>query len=182
MKTFLTIARVLYDKGYNELIEASRILKREGAACKFQWLGQIDTQYPQPVTEERIMEDQRNGLIEYLGEVEDVRDTIRASDCVILPSYHEGMSRVLMEATAMSKPIITSDIAGCREVVEDGGNGFLCKPRDVESLVAAIKKFMTLDESQVDAMGAKSREIAEAKFDVRDVIKAYETVIDELLQ
>lgn len=179
MVAFLTIARVLFDKGYNELVEASRILRRERAHCVFRWLGDIDEQYPQPVMKQRIIEDQKKGLIDYLGVVNDVRKYIRRADCIILPSYHEGMSRVLMEAVAMSKPIITTDIAGCKDMVEEGVNGFLCKPRDVESLVEAIKKFMRLDPAQRKEMGARSRAIAESKFDVMDVIRVYESIINE---
>lgn len=179
MKVFLTIARTLYDKGYSELIEASRILRRERQNCRFKWLGPIDEQYPQHVTKATILQDQKSGLIEYLGVTADVRKSIRRSDCIVLPSYHEGMSRVLMESLAMGKPIITTDIAGCREMVIEGENGFLCKPGDAKSLVEAIKKFIRLDLQEVKEMGKKSRELAESRFNVMNVIKVYEDIIKE---
>ena len=179
MTTFLTVARLLYDKGYSEVIEASRQLRREHIHCRFKWLGPIDEQYPQHVAKSTVIGHQKSGLIEYLGATSDVRKIVRKATCIVLPSYHEGMSRVLMEALAMSKPIITTDVAGCREMVKDGENGFLCKAGDAGSLVEALKKFMALDERQVREMGAKSRMIAEERYDVMEVVKVYERIIAE---
>lgn len=165
------IARVLYDKGYAEYVEASCAVHKEYSDVEFQLLGRIDEEYPKHVPEEVVMKDHKNGNICYLGFVSDVRAVMRAADCIVLPSYHEGMSRVLMEALAMGKPIITSDIPGCRETVDEGENGFLVPARNSEQLVVAFKQFLQLSQEQRCEMGKKSREKAERQFDVRKVIE-----------
>ena len=117
-----------------------------------------------------------SGAIRYLGYAGDVGSVMRKSDCIVLPSYHEGMSRVLMEACAMGKPIITSDISGCRETVEDGRNGYLVPPMDKVALTDAIRRFLYLSDDARSRMGLYSRQLAESRFDVRDVIKVYRRI------
>ena len=175
--TFLSIGRVLYDKGYKELIEASKTIQQSHKDVEFQWLGPIDESYPEFVPENQIMTDQSNGWIHYLGFSSDVRTYIKQADCIILPSYHEGMSRTLMEALALGKPIITTDIPGCRETVDEGKNGFLCKPRDSYSLQQAILKFLKLPSESINEMSQYSRRKAESQFDVKKVIRIYEEIL-----
>lgn len=178
---FLTVARLLYDKGYAELIESSKQIKTLYPDIEFMWAGNLDYANPAFVPEETLMEDVNHNIINFLGYHKDIIKIIKNSDCIILPSYHEGLSRVLMEALAMSKPIITTDIPGCRETVIDGENGFLCKPKDVDSLVDAIKKFISLSDEQRIQMGTLGRKLAEERFDVKNVIKVYDQIIDEAL-
>ncbi len=178
---FLTVSRVLYDKGFGELAEASGIIKKRYSGVEFQWLGNIDKDYVHSVSESEVQRLHDAGLINFLGYKNDVRDVMRRADCIVLPSYHEGMSRVLMEALAMGKPVIVSDVAGCRETVDDGVNGFLCEARDAVSLVMAIEKFMALSEDERVEMGRHSRTKAEMRFDIREVIEIYESLIDTLL-
>lgn len=174
---FLVIARVLYDKGYTEFIEAAKIIKSNHPEINFCWLGPLDSHNPDNVSIETIKNDEKNGFIKYLGETTNVKDYIKKSDCIVLPSYHEGLSRVLMEALAMGKPIITSDIPGCRETVKNGINGFLIKPKDSSSLVEAINKFISLSQAEKIRMGEEARKYAEERFDIKDVIKIYEKII-----
>lgn len=178
MKTvFLTIARVLFDKGYRELVEASKIIRSRHHGVEFQWLGGMDEGYPEYVSAKQIISDQDSGYIKYFGYKPHVQKYINKATCIILPSYHEGMSRTLMEALAMGKPIITTDIAGCRETVDEGKNGFLCKPKDTLSLVEAIEKFLTLTLEEKKNMGLYSRQKAEAQFNMEDVKQVYEDIL-----
>lgn len=177
MITFLTIARVLYDKGFKELTECARYLKNSHKDVEFQWLGGIDYGYSQHVKEEDINLLQEQGIIRYFGFHSDVKSYIQNADCIVLPSYHEGMSRVLMEALAMRKPIITTNISGCKEMVINGENGFLCEPRDSTSLINAVNKFLNLDQDQRLYMGNISRKYAEKRFNIKNVIEVYDNII-----
>lgn len=181
MIKFLTIARVLYDKGFKELTDCAAYFKEKGADVEFQWLGGIDTDYSQFVSEEEVRDFHNKGTINYLGFKSDVRSYIENADCIILPSYHEGMSRVLMESLAMHKPIITTNIPGCKEMVKDRGNGFLCIPKDSQSLIEAVEEFLLLSPDQRKLMGIKSREYAETRFDVKKVIEIYDEVVKSII-
>jgi len=105
------------------------------------------------------------------------------ADCVVLPSYYrEGVPRVLLEAMAMGKPIITTDAPGCRNVCVDGVNGFLVKPRDVESLYLAMKKAVEMGEAELRKMGKKGREIVEQKYEISKIVSEYVKIIEEVLK
>ena len=179
MIKFLTIARVLYDKGFNELIECAKFYSSPRYNAEFSWLGAVDTEYSQAVPEKEIMKWHNSGIIKYLGFHHDVRNYIKESDCIILPSYHEGMSRVLMESLAMHKPIITSNIPGCRETVIEGINGFLCQPHDAKSLIECVDKFFKLTTEEKRNMSIESRKLAETRFDINNVITVYNNILRE---
>ena len=174
--TFLMIARILYDKGYQEYVNAATIVQKEYPNTEFQLLGNIDKDYPNYVPEEIVRKDNSEGKINYVGFKADVKPFIRKADCIVHPTYHEGMSRVLMEALAMSKPIITTDIPGCREMIENEKNGYLVSPHSTESLVIAIRKFLNLTNDERIAMGEYARKKAEQEFDVKDVIAVYKSI------
>lgn len=180
MCKFLMISRVLYDKGYQQFVDSAKIVKQQHPVAKFILLGDIDESYPNHVPRSVVEKDYSSGIIEYLGYRKDVKDIIRECDCIVHPTYYnEGLSRVLMEALAMSKPIITTNIPGCRETVDDGITGFLCRPKDVDSLVSAIEKFLSLSIEERHNMGLKGREKAEAIFDVNKVIDVYRTITNK---
>lgn len=175
--TFLMIARLLYDKGYQEYVDAARVIGHDRSDVEFLLLGRIDEAYPKHVPESIVRQDDASGVIRYLGYIDDVQSIIRQSDCIVLPSfYNEGLSRVLMEACAMRKPIITTNIPGCREAVEDGCNGYLVPPMDVEALVNAIRRFLLLSSEERTQMGDYGRQKAEKQFDVRHVIETYRRI------
>lgn len=178
MKTvFLMIARILYDKGYAEYVEAARIIRKEYPDVEFQLLGRIDEEYPNHVPGSVVKADNADELIHYLGYLANVKPIIQAADCIVHPTfYNEGLSRVLMEAMAMRKPIITTDIPGCRETVEDGVNGFLVPPRNVEKLIEAIRDFLSLSKEERRRMGEQGRLKAEREFDVKKVIEVYRRI------
>lgn len=177
MCKFLMISRVLYDKGYQQFVDAAKVITSKYPMAKFILLGDIDESYPNHVPRSVVEKDTADGTIEYLGYRKDVKDIIQECDCIVHPTYYnEGLSRVLMEALAMSKPIITTDIPGCRETVEDGMNGFLCTPQNTQSLIDAIVKFLDLSDDSKIKMGIEGRKKAEKEFDVKDVIKIYRSI------
>lgn len=173
---FLMIARVLYDKGYQEYVDAAKIIKQKYAGIEFQLLGSIDPVYPNCVPKTIVEKDSHEGYIKYLGETKNVQPFIQTADCIVLPSYHEGLSRVLIESLAMGKPIITTDIPGCRETVECGKNGYLVPPRNSHALADAILKFVNLSSEERKQMGLYGRMKAEKEFDVKNVIAVYKQI------
>lgn len=174
---FLMIARLLYDKGYAEYVEAAQEVKKHFPDAEFQLLGGLDVSYPNHVPEECLKQDIDAGFIHYWGYCPDVVGKIRDSDCVVLPSYNEGLSRVLMEAVAMGKVVITTDIPGCRETVDEGKNGFLIPIKDVQSLADACLKVIELGDEERRKMGLHSRRKAERVFDIRKVIQVYDDIL-----
>lgn len=172
------IGRLLFDKGYKEYVEAAKIVKQKYPDTVFNLLGGIDNEHPNAVPESDVLRDNESGIINYLGFRKDVRNIIRKADCIVLPSfYNEGLSRVLMEGLAMSKPIITTDMPGCRETVDDGINGFLCKPRDFWSLATCCMDFINLNVDERKLMGQQSRIKAIREFGINDVIAVYDAII-----
>jgi len=178
---FILVARMLKDKGVFEFIEASRRLKECYPRIKFFLLGPLGIDNRTAITDTEMMHFVKEGYIEYLGNSDDVSSILREMDCVVLPSYREGIPRSLLEAAAMSKPIITTNVVGCKEVVDHGINGFLCEPKNVDSLYNAIEKMLLLSPEERFQMGKKGREKMEIFFDESIVIKVYLDAIQEAL-
>lgn len=174
---FLFIGRLLWDKGILEFVESARVIKQRYPDVKFLLLGPIDKGNPAVVPEEKINSWQSQGIIEYLGEVCDVRPVVSQSDCVVLPSYREGAPRALLEAASMEKPVIATDTPGCREVVDHGINGFLVKVKDAQGLAEAMLKIIELPEDKRAIMGRKGREKVLREFDEKRVIEEYSNVL-----
>ncbi|WP_353684456.1 glycosyltransferase family 4 protein [Thermodesulfovibrio sp. 3907-1M] len=179
---FLLIARLLWEKGIKEYVQAAKIIKSKYSNVEFRILGNFDKDNPSCVPREYIENLHKEGIINYLGFSEDVRPFISKSDVVVLPSYREGLPRVLLEAMAMGKPIITTDAPGCREVVLDGYNGFMVKVRDVESLVEAFEKVLNSDKKTLKQMGYNGRKLVEDKFSDEVVVKQMLELIEEILR
>src|SRR5699024_11014592 len=135
---FLMIARLLRDKGLFEYIEAARQIKAGHPAVRFQLLGALGAANRSAVDADSLAQWQAEGIIEYLGTCEDVRPCIAAADCVVLPSYREGAPRTLIEAAAMARPVIATDVPGCRAVVEDQVTGLFCEAQSADSLARAL--------------------------------------------
>jgi glycosyltransferase involved in cell wall biosynthesis len=176
--TFLFIGRLLRDKGVEEFAAAAEIVQAHHSA-RFQILGSIED-HPKAVARRRIDEWVHRGVIELLGTAPDVRPFISDADCVVLPSYREGLPRVLLEASAMARPVIASDVPGCREAVDAGVTGLLCEARSVDSLVNAMMRFVHLPASDRAAMGRAGRAKAEREFSHELVAKAYVDELDAL--
>lgn len=172
---FLMVGRVLYDKGYREYVQAAKIVKQQYPDVRCQLLGMLDETYPAHVDEEELKRDVEEGTIEYLASTNDVMQYLGHSGVVVvLPSYFEGLSRSLMEACAVGRPIIATDIPGCRETVDEGKNGFLVKVKDSSSLAEGMLRYLSLSDAEKQAFSRHSRKKAEETFDVRQVIKEYE--------
>ena len=163
---FLFMGRVMREKGVDELFAAMERLHSEGFSCTLDVLGNYEEDYADAMARWETA-----GWLRYHGYQADVRPYIANCHCFVLPSWHEGMANTNLEAAACGRPVITSDIPGCREAVEDGVSGFLCKPQNAESLYQAMKRFLTLSQPQRQAMGQAGRKRMEAIFDKRIVIQ-----------
>jgi len=168
--TFLLIARLIWDKGIKEYVNAAQVIKENYPQARFLLAGPYD-ENPASVSEKYIEEKVNEKIIKYLGHLDDVRPVIEESSVYVLPSfYREGTPRTVLESMAMGRPIITTDAPGCRETVKNGVNGFLVPVKDSMALKEVMEKFINEPEL-IQEMGAKSREIAENKYDVRKVNK-----------
>ncbi|GHN00790.1 glycosyl transferase [Cytophagales bacterium WSM2-2] len=171
--TFLMISRLIIDKGVLEFVEAIKKLKMKGINAKFQILGNKDPLHKRGIKLETIDEWIKDGLVEYLGTSDDVRTHIGNADCIVLPSYREGTPRALLEAASCSKPIITTDAPGCRQVVMDWFNGFLCKIKDANDLALKMADILSLDDKSLKLLGENGRKLVESEFDESIVIGKY---------
>lgn len=178
---FLLIARMLWDKGIKEYVEAARLVKERHPNVVFQLLGAAGTQNPTAISQEVVSGWHQSGVVEYLGTTGDVRPFIADSDCVVLPSYREGVPRTLMEAAAMAKPIIATDVPGCRSVVDDGINGYLCKPYDAHDLALKMERIVLATSDARARMGSCGRIKAMREFDEKIVIDKYVEKIGNIL-
>lgn len=170
---FLMIGRLLLDKGVAEFVEAARSVKISHPRARFQLLGEAMTDNPSAVPQVDLARWKAERIVELLGVQDDVRPYIAAADCVVLPSYREGLPRSLLEGAAMARPLIASDVPGCRDVVVDGVNGLLCDVRSPASLAAAMRSMMAMTPARRSAMGAAGRSKVEAEFDQRMVAEFY---------
>lgn len=176
---FLLIARMLYDKGILQYVEAARALKfKYGDKVEFQLLGFLDVNNPSAVSSSEMNEWVNEGIITYLGTSDEVEKAIGKIDCMVLPSYYrEGVPKSLLESGAMGKPIITTDNVGCRETVDDGVNGYLCVPRSSISLISKLELIINMSYQQRLDMGANSRDKMEREFDEKIIIDKYLTAV-----
>ena len=165
--TFLLIARLYREKGVLEFVEAARKLKSKHPQARFLVAGAPDSN-PSSFTLADIEGWVATGAIEYVGWLEDVRPWLRMTSVYVLPSYREGTPRTVLEAMAMGRPIVTTDVPGCRETVVHGQNGFLVPSKDVDSLADAMERFV-VEPDLIRTMGLRSRRIAEEKYNVHDV-------------
>ena len=169
----LFIGRIIADKGIYELIDAAKIIKKEYSNVTFILMGMLGVKNRTSISKSEVYNWVNEGLIEFVPFKDDIRMVLGDSDLVVLPSYREGTPKTLIEAASMAKPLIATDVPGCREVVIHEVNGFLCQVKNPVSLAAAIKKFIELDYSCKIEMGLKSRELAEQKFDINKVNNSY---------
>jgi glycosyltransferase involved in cell wall biosynthesis len=170
---FLLIARLLRDKGVIEYVEAARILRVEQPGAKFRLLGPIDPGNRTGIKQAELGSWIAEGVIDYLGSADDVRPHIAEASVIVLPSYREGLPRTLLEGAAMARPLITADVPGCREVVENGVNGLLCEVRDARSLADAMRTMVRMTVEERSNMGLASRRLVEERFGEERVVQAY---------
>jgi glycosyltransferase involved in cell wall biosynthesis len=179
---FLLISRMLWDKGVGEYVEVARKIKMDYGCVEFCLLGFLDVDNPTAISHAQMDAWVAEEVVNYLGETDDIRPFIANADCIVLPSYYrEGVPRSLLEAAAMSRPIITTDTVGCREVVDDGCNGFLCRPRDVVDLERKVRRMILMTPEERKVMGNNGRKKVEREFDEEIVINMYLDAIRKLV-
>ena len=170
---FLMISRLLWDKGVREYVDAARSLRTQWPRARFQLLGPLDASprsgVPRAVLDGWVAE----GVVEYLGETDDTRPFLQQADCIVLPSYREGVPRSLLEAAASARPVITTDAVGCRDAVDAGVTGLLCAPRDSAELALQMRALLLMQPQDRLLMGQAGRRKMEQEFDERVVIAAY---------
>lgn len=185
---FLLIARMVKDKGIVEFVEAAQALLRSRAGLRGEqknrvefWLvGAMYPGNPTAICDEEIDAWIGEEGICYLGETDDVTRVISRSDCVVLPSFREGLSRVLLEAASMAKPLITTNVPGCKDVVDDGVNGFLCKPKDAQDLAVQMERMLQLPRGELEEMGRAGRRKIIEEYSENLVIDKYLDAIKEV--
>lgn len=176
MIKFLFIARLLKDKGTEEYFETAKTIKDKYPQTEFQVLGWTDGPYQQQI--EELVKD---GVIKYLGTTSDIRPYLTNVHCTIMPSYHEGMSNVNLESAANGRPVITTNVPGCRETVDDGETGYLVEAKNAQALIKGVERFLALPYNQKVAMGQMARQKVEREFDRNIVVKAYLNAIESLV-
>ena len=173
-------ARIQGNKGVHEFVAAARILKRDGIGARFVLVGRTDAKNPTNVDERIVRGWEADGLVEWWGYSDDMPATLPRAHIVCMPSYREGLPRVLIEAAACGRPIVTADVPGCREVVRDSASGILVPVKDGPATAAAIRQLIE-DPALRRRMGAEARALAEAEFSVEDFVgqtmAAFEAVL-----
>lgn len=177
---FLLVARVLRDKGIEEFAAAAEAVRRVLPSARFQLLGAVDPDNPNSIAMDRIRAWESSGLIEYLNKTHDVRPYLANADCVVLPSYREGVPHSLLEAAAMARPIIATDVAGCREVVEHGRNGLLCRVKSPADLAQKMIEMAGMPLQRRLEMGILGRHKVTREFDEQIVIGIYLNAIMQI--
>lgn len=163
---FLFVGRVMHEKGVDELFAAAKRMKQQyGEQVEFHMVGSFEEAY-KPVMDQL----EQAGVVKYHDYQSDMKPFYAMAGCVVLPSYHEGMSNVLLEAAASGRPLITSDIPGCREAVENGVSGYLCPAKDADALYEAMRRFAALSVEQRSQMGCCGRERMEQQFSKTAVV------------
>lgn len=176
---FLLIARMLKDKGVCEFVEAAKILKQCYTKTEFLLLGHMGIENRSAIEPEELKQWVEDGLVTYMGATDDVVSIIETVDCVVLPSYREGAPRSLLEACAMEKPIVTTNVVGCKHLVEEGVNGFLCEAKNAHDLAKQLEKIINLSHDERKKMGENARQKIIKEYDEIIVLHAYKDAIQE---
>lgn len=173
---FLFVGRLMKAKGINELFEATQSLMSSNLKIQLDIVGGYEDD-----VERMLKEFTKNNRINYHGRQKNILEFVKSSHCIVMPSYHEGMSNVLLEAAAMGRPVIATNIPGCRETFDEGITGFGCEPRNAQSLAEAMMRFIRLPWEQKKQMGIAGREKMEREFDRNIVIDAYMKEIENII-
>lgn len=173
---FLFVGRVLGDKGVREYVQAARQVRRSRPDVVFRILGRVGADNPTAIPAAEVRSWEAEGLVELLGTCDDVRPHLAHAHCVVLPSYREGVPRVLLEAAAMARPCIATDVPGCRDALVDGRTGLLCAPRDGAALADAMFRFIDSGPVAWARMGEAGRRHVQEHFDESLVIETYRAI------
>lgn len=175
---FLMIARLVADKGVREFVEASRILQNGGWRGRCILVGPMGVNNVSAIPEEEVAEWKANNLVDYRGSLADVRDVISGAHVLVLPSYREGLPRTVLEAAAIGRPAIVSDVPGCRHAIVPGETGWLCRARDALSLAEIMNEVSLLGVDVLQDYGARARLEVEQRFSEEIVVNSYCSLLD----
>ena len=179
---FLMSTRLLKSKGVGVYVEAAKMLKNKRHDVRFELIGFFEKNHRDSISESELRHWEKKGIIHYGGFAHDVRPFLRQADCFVFPSaYHEGIPRCLLEAAAMEIPIITSLSTGCKEVVQEGINGFLCLPNNAQGLATRMEEMMELGSVRRSELGKKGRELVSAKFGIEKILLEYDKTLESLM-
>ena len=174
---------MLKDKGILEFINvAKEVKKNKKIRATFSVIGSIDSKNSSSISYNDYLKFKNKKILNFFGQKKNIKKYLLRSDCIVLPSYREGLPRVLLESSAMGIPAITTNVPGCREVVKDGYNGFLCQAKSEKSLLKAINRFMNVSTKKRLIMGQNSRKKAETYFNEKIVFERYKKLINQLKQ
>ena len=180
-KIVLMACRLLADKGVYEFHKSALLLRNKYPDVRFVLVGGIDPDNPTSLTKKELNEWVQKGDLEWWGHQSNMSEVLSQATVVVLPSYREGMPKVLLEAQALGRPIVTTDVPGCREAIENGKTGFLVQVKDEHSLANAIEKLITNDELCLE-FSHNARALAEQKFDIEQVVKTHMNIYENLVQ
>lgn len=173
-------ARLLADKGVREFVQAARLLRQQGVAARFCLVGSVDPANPASLTDVELAQRASEGVVELWGQRTDMPEVLRAAHVVVLPSYREGLPKVLLEAAACGRAVVTTDVPGCSDAIDPGVTGVLVPVRNAAALADAIKCLIS-DPARCQSMGDAGRALAESAFDVRQVVAAHMRIYQELI-
>jgi glycosyltransferase involved in cell wall biosynthesis len=179
---FLYAGRMLADKGLNELIDAVRSINADGLRCSLWLTGFADVVNVSSISSHQISEWGKESGVEWLGSSDSMEQIYAAVDCVVLPSYREGMPRSLLEAGAMGLPVVATNVPGCRNIVEHGYNGLLCEVKNSSSLMQAMQQIMVMTEQERLMMGENGRTLVSQNYGEHLVIEATMRSIESIIQ
>jgi glycosyltransferase involved in cell wall biosynthesis len=161
--------RMLYDKGVVEFVDAACLIKQSGVQARFVLVGNVDLGNPSAISEEQLEAWQKEGSVEWWGWQDRMEDVFQQASIACLPSYREGLPKMLIEAGACELPLVTTDVPGCREIVHDGDNGLLVPPKNAQALAEAIKHLL-IDETLRKEMGIRSRKRVEELYSTKIIV------------
>ena len=173
-------SRLLRDKGVTEFAEAARLLKESNTNVNMILVGETDPDNPSSITKSQVTSWEREGILEYWGHKEDMEKILQESSIVVLPSYREGFPKILIEAAACGRAVITTDVPGCRDAIYDGVTGILVPERNAIALANSIKE-LVINPNFYKEMGKRGRKMAESRFDVNNVISKHFKIYNQLL-
>lgn len=174
---FTTIGRIMKDKGINEILTAAKIIKEQNPQCRFRLIGGFDEDY-----EAKVQAYEDDGVVEYIESQKDIHRFIAESHAILHASYHEGMSNVLLEGASTGRPVIATNVPGCREAYVEGVSGIGFQPQSVEDMVRAIRLFIGLPHEKREEMGKAGRRKMEREFDRSIVVRAYMKELDKVME
>ncbi|WP_367913176.1 glycosyltransferase family 4 protein [Leadbetterella sp. DM7] len=178
---FIFVARLIADKGIREFIEAIRIIRSKNYRVKFTILGSIYEANSTAITQQELKDWINELHINYIPHSDNVRDIMKYADCLVLPSYREGLSRVLIEASSLAIPMITTKVPGCKDVVINNVNGLLCEVKNSKDLAEKMELMLNMDEGELLRMGLNARKRAVDVFDIKKIVAVYENCVKEIL-